>query len=356
MAKERENMEILKINETPKRTSRKFNINNIKLEDIQFPEKIEEFKNVEIIGNVSIETKTDELELTYGLGNALTNQVRQNSNKELKLVIEGKKEIVISFKFDNENLNLIENLQIVVAENSKATIVIKYEAESAIKAFHNGVIRVNSKANSNIEIIFVNLLNSESNNFIAIENNLEENAKLNYCIVDFGGKNSITNYYSNILGDEAENNLNTIYLGGKEQLFDLNYIAELRGKKSKVNIEAQGALKDSARKHFKGTIDFKKGCKKAIGGENENCMLLSDKAKSLSLPMLLCSEEEVEGNHSSSSGKIGDKELFYIMSRGFEQKEAMKLMVRAKFNKILETIKNEELKEIILSEIDKRLD
>lgn len=64
----------------------------------------------------------------------------------------------------------------------------------------------------------------------------------------------------------------------------------------------------------------------------------------------------LNGNHSSSAGKIGEKELFYIMSRGFELKEAMKLMVRAKFNKILENIKDEELKELILREIDERLD
>ena len=96
--------------------------------------------------------------------------------------------------------------------------------------------------------------------------------------------------------------------------------------------------------------------KKATGNENESCMLLSNTAKSIALPMLLCSEEEVEGNHSSSAGKIGEKELFYIMSRGFELKEAMKLMVRARFNKILENIENEDLKEEILQEIDKRLD
>ncbi len=44
------------------------------------------------------------------------------------------------------------------------------------------------------------------------------------------------------------------------------------------------------------------------------------------------------------------------MSRGFEKKEAMKLMVRARFNKIIETIKNEELKGRILEEMDERLD
>ena len=48
--------------------------------------------------------------------------------------------------------------------------------------------------------------------------------------------------------------------------------------------------------------------------------------------------------------------MFYIMSRGFNLKEAQKLLVRANFNKILDNIKNEELKEKILREIDWRLD
>ncbi len=44
------------------------------------------------------------------------------------------------------------------------------------------------------------------------------------------------------------------------------------------------------------------------------------------------------------------------MSRGFSEKEAMKLLVRARFNKILEKIKYEEIKNEILYEIDRRLD
>ena len=84
-------------------------------------------------------------------------------------------------------------------------------------------------------------------------------------------------------------------------------------------------------------------------------MLLSDTARSIALPMLLCSEEDVEGNHSSSAGRINNKELFYIKSRGFDKSDAMKLMVRARFNKIIEKIKNEEIKCEILDEIDLRL-
>ena len=354
-------MEMLKLNETPVRTSRNFNINNIKLKDIELPEYIGEFNNVNITNNsskINIGSEVNDISLTYGVGKVLINQLNENCNKKLNLKVDclQNKEIIIDFKFDSDNDTLLEHIEIVTSKNTKSTIILKYSSNDDNQYWHNGVLKVHAHNNSEVNIIISNLMNANSNNFMSIENILEENAKVNYTIIDFGGKNSITSYYSNLTGDFSDNRLNTIYLGKENQLFDLNYIGELRGKKSNIDIEVQGALKDNAKKHFKGTIDFKKGCKKAKGNENEACMLLSDTAKSLALPMLLCSEEDVEGNHSSSAGKIGDKELFYIMSRGFELKEAMKLMVRAKFNKILANIKNEELVEEILNEIDKRLD
>ena len=153
----------------------------------------------------------------------------------------------------------------------------------------------------------------------------------------------------------ANNEIKTMYLGTKEQLLDINYISEVYGKKGKIDIEVYGALKDNAHKNFKGTIDFKKGCKKAKGNENEYCMLLSKTAKSKALPMLLCSEEDVEGNHSNSAGKIDEQKLYYIMTRGISKEEAQKLIVKAKFNHILENINDENTKQELIEEIDRRL-
>ena len=354
-------MENLKLNETPVRTSRNFNINNAKLKDIEIPESIEKFTNIQIKNDSSkieiLNLLDKNYKLIYGLGELLENQVKESANQNYKIIVDSKtnKTVQICFKFDNKNMSLIDNIEIEAKENSKATIILKYEGDIDTEFYHNGTIRTFAKENSDIHIIIVNLLNTNSNNFMSIENNLEENSKIKYTIVDFGGKNSITNYYSNLAGETSENILNTIYLGKENQFFDLNYIGELRGQKSNIDIDVQGALKDSAKKNFKGTIDFKKGAKKSKGNENEFCMLLSDKAKSIALPMLLCSEEDIEGNHSSSSGKAGEKELFYIMSRGFEYKEAMKLLVKANFNKILCDISDEALREQILSEIDNRL-
>lgn len=345
-------MNELKLNETPIRTSRNFLINNIKLTDVEIPEAVEEFKNVEIIGGKNITENIEEIKLTYGLGEILQNNIIKNSNSKLNIDAENE-EIKIIYNFDDENINLINN--IVVNATKKCKLYIVYKSNTNKECFHNGVIKINALENSKIDVIVVNTMNKNSNNFEAYENIIESNASVNYTIIDIGGKNSITNYYSNILGEKAKNDLKTIYLGAENNIKDLNYIAELRGKQSFIDIDVQGALSENAKKNFKGTIDFKKGCKKAKGNENEFCMLLSEKARSIALPMLLCTESDVEGNHSTASGKVDNQELFYIMSRGLSYNEAVKLIVKARFNKILSRIEDEDLRNEIIEKIEEQL-
>ena len=348
-------MEKLKVNDTPVRTARNFKINNIEVE-LDLPEKIAEFKNVEIINDKSvIDNEVSNTSLTYGTGKILEELNYETANSKIRIQTSNKKEdIRIRYNFDDNNVNLINQIEIIA--NGDTNVIIEYKSQTSQKCLHNGIIRVIANENAKLDVTIVNLLNENSDNFEAIENRLEKNSKVNYTIIDIGGKTSISNYYSNIIGENADNDLKSIYLGIGEQRKDINYIAELRGTKTNIDIDVQGALKDSAKKNFKGTIDFKKGSKKAKGNENEYCMLLSDKAKSIALPMLLCTEEDVEGNHSTASGKVDEKQLFYIMTRGISYKEAVKLIVKSKFNKIIERILDEELKNEILSEIDKRLD
>ncbi len=346
---------MLKLNETPVRTSRNFQINNIKLEDIEIPENVQNFQNVKINSkNSKITEETSNLKLEFGTGNILEKNIIENANNKIKIDADNKSEIQINYKFDDNNLNLINNIEIMAQGQTK--ILIKYESDTNKKCFHNGAIRLNAKPNSKVDICIINMMNNSSNNFESIENKIEEKSEVKYTVIDIGAQNSVSNYYSNIIGKEAKNDLKTIYLGIQEQKKDINYIAHLKGEKSEIDIDVQGALNDKAKKNFKGTIDFKKGCKKAKGNENEYCMLLSDDARSIALPMLLCTEDDVEGNHSTASGKAEKEALFYIMSRGISYKEAIKLIVRANFNKIIERINDDKLQEIILQEIDRRLD
>lgn len=359
----------LEINETPIRTAKNFGINHVKIENVDFPKNLQEFKNVKVLRSKfgekkeidfvnekllikKVENKTP---FIYGIGKIFEENVLKKANHELCLEMNEKgEEIHILYDFDDENLNLVNAIEIIA--NEDANVFIEYQSHTNQKCFHNGMIRVTAKENTRVTITVINLLNESSSHFEAIENQIQGGAKVKYTIVDLGGEKSITNYYTNISGERAENDLKTIYLGIKNQLKDMNYIVDLKGEKSTVDIDVQGALKDKSKKNFKGTIDFKKGAKKARGNENEYCLLLSNQAKSLALPMLLCTEDDVEGNHSTASGKVDKEEIFYIMSRGISYQEAIKLIVKARFHQILERITDEKEKNKVLQEIDRRLD
>ena len=85
-------------------------------------------------------------------------------------------------------------------------------------------------------------------------------------------------------------------------------------------------LNGNAFKLFRGSIDFVKGCAGSVGNEKEDVLLLGDDVVNQTIPLILCAEEDVEGNHGASIGELDEKTLFYLMSRGFT-KEAAEAMI-----------------------------
>ena len=128
---------MIKLNETPVRTSRNFNINNITLENVEIPEEVGDFKRVQIIGEnskIKMDEECSEISLNYGLSDFFTNQVKQKANQKIRCNVESKteKELRIYFDFDEENLQLVDDIEIIANEETKATIMIKYEADEKI--------------------------------------------------------------------------------------------------------------------------------------------------------------------------------------------------------------------------------
>lgn len=188
----------LKLNETPVRTSRNFNINNIRIKEVEINKVSNAFSGTEVIGAGKVKNVVSDFELAYGVGKDIENEVRKNANQIIQIYVQDGEDVKIINDFDSDNMDLIDNIEIIANEGIRANVIIKYKSRDDGYFYHNGVIRIKAKANSNVNITIVNLLNTNSNNFISIENVLDESASVNYNIVDFGGKHSITNYYSNL--------------------------------------------------------------------------------------------------------------------------------------------------------------
>ena len=102
-----------------------------------------------------------------------------------------------------------------------------------------------------------------------------------------------------------------------------------------------------------GTIDLQKGCAGAKGNEMEETLLLSPKAVNKSLPIILCDEEDVEGEHGATLGRISSEILFYMQSRGISKEAAEAIMARAKVQAVADTIPSDSIKEKIYDYLDK---
>ena len=342
------------INETPYRTSRNYGINNLEIKDDQICKKLHPFSNfcVKNAQNYEI-SKVLDLTTAVFMSEDLQKQI-EGKGKVFAFQFEKDTEepMTLEFNFDDKNTTLVETILIVAKVGVHAQVIISLNGD--LDAYHNGLIKCVCEENSKLDIA-VMFNNERMRNFVVFENILKTNAIVNYSIIDFAGKISAQNFHASLEGENAECKLNSLYFGEENSVLDLNYHQEIFGQNCYAKIEAVGALQDEAQKNFKGTINFQKGCKKSVGEENENCLMLSKTAKAKTLPMLLCGEEDVDGKHSASVGKIDEKALFYIMSRGLSREEALSLAVKAKFGAMINELFDDELKEKILKKLEERL-
>ncbi len=344
-------MNTLKINETPVINNNSYKINNYSLININLNNNTE-FKNVvENSNNIIIIDKYLD-KFIYGMGDIVYNNNINNSNyyKSFETTEDGN--LDITFTMDSDNINLINNIYVNVKHNTKIKFFCK--SISDIESFKSSYIKIDIHNNINVSIDIINLTNNKTINLDSLEIFVYESSSVELNVVDLGSNESISNVYFRLIGNKSNINLNNIYMLNNSEIKDINIIADIIGKNSNVFINSEGVLNDKSKKSFKGTINFKKGCVLSNGEEKEHAILLSDNCISKASPILLCEEENVTGAHSSSSGKFESDELYYIMSRGFNKKEAINLLVKAKFNNVIKLL-DEEDKKIILKEIDRRL-
>ena len=325
------------LNKSMTRTTEHAKINDIHL-NLDIPE-IKEFKKFEVNGIDYKEYDSCSFESKIGL----------TFEKSHNLDIEVTKDSDVSISYDIDDI-LVDNINIKVLENVNTNITIKYTSSKDI--YHISKLNVDLSLNSKAIINYVNLISRNSKSFIAIENTSLGNLEVN--LIDLGGNIKVNNYYSNLIGDKAKSTLNNIYIAKDTDIVDMNYYVGLNNKKNEGYINVSGVLDGKATKNFKGIIDFIEGCSKSIGKELEKVTLLSDTARSKSMPILLCHEEDVNGAHGVSTGKIDNEKLFYMMSRGLNYKEAIRLILISDFDIALNKL-DKNLYDEIINIIDSKI-
>ena len=237
--------------------------------------------------------------------------------------------------------NSLNSHIIYVSEGSELTLIEVFESENTENLLGLQT-RVYVCENASIKLVRVNLLSENTDHFDDLGFHLENDAKAELVQLELGGKRSYVGVRTELVGRKSEYRSATGYLCKGYSLLDMNFVTNEWGKKVSSNMDASGVLLDNSTKVYRGTIDFKEGAKGASGFEKEDTLLFSPSIINKSVPLILCHEEDVEGDHGATIGRIDEKLLFYIKSRGIDEKAAKQLMTEAYINAVTEQIGDDE--------------
>ena len=261
------------------------------------------------------------------------------------MTVKGDAEVTISF-----NGSGVVQRVIRVARGIEATLV------EVVKGFAPDA-GINSttyilEENARLKLIRIQILDKDTLYIDDLRAKLLADSYLEVVRLDLGSRQSYIASNVSLDGKNAEYLAHGDYLLNGSQRLDINMIADHIAPNTKSDMRCDGVLLDSASKIFRGVLDFKSGCKGAKGAENEEVILLSPDVDNQSVPIILCGEEDVEGNHGASVGKISDEIIYYLMTRGFDEDSAVRLIIKSKFRALTEQLSNKELRSVIDKMVD----
>ena len=213
----------------------------------------------------------------------------------------------------------------------KAVLLLRSEGSEDTSALCTEII---AEENARVELYVAQLLAGSSLCLNEITGVCSKNAQVTLTRLELGAGRLYAGAQLDLQGEGSSFNAQIGYHAKEGQLLDMNYNAVHWGKHTQSLMEADGTLEDGSKKIFRGTIDFKPGCAGAKGNESENVLLLGDEMVNQTIPLILCAEEDVEGNHGASIGRLDEKVLFYLSTRGISEEAAQQMIARSRIEAI----------------------
>lgn len=144
----------------------------------------------------------------------------------------------------------------------------------------------------------------------------------------FIGENPQLNLEVILSGKGASLNLQGIFWGRDSASQNIKVSVVQRAPHTVCRANFRAALFDSSSSFFDGLVRMEKEATGSAGRLSYKALLLSDKARSRPIPRLeVLTKKVASASHEASVGKIDERQLFYLQSRGLSSKEAKDLIV-----------------------------
>jgi Fe-S cluster assembly protein SufB len=260
------------------------------------------------------------------------------------------------FRINAENIGQFERTLIIADEGSEVHYIEGCTAPVySSESLHSAVVELIAHKGAKLRYTTIQNWSSDVYNLVTKRAYAYEGATVEWIDGNIGSK--ITMKYPGIylLEPRAHGETLSIAFAGKGQHQDTGAKMVHLAPNTTSRITSKSVSRLNGRTTYRGLLHVAKGATNVKASVRCDALLLDDTSKTDTYPYMEINQEDATVTHEATVGKIGDEQIFYLMTRGFSEEEALTLIVNGfmePFTKELPMEYAVELNRLIKLEMD----
>ena len=266
----------------------------------------------------------------------------------------------------DEPLHMLSLLSAGAADLGHALVILEEGAEATLLAetasltpgspgLHVGAIEL--LVGPGARLRYVNLQNWATGvwHFAHQKARVERDARLQWTIAALGSRLAKVNQHVALVGPGATAQVNGVMFTEGKQHLSYHTLQHHEAPSCKSDLLYKIALQDQSRTVWRGMIKVDPAAQKTDGYQRADNLMLSDHARSDSIPGLEILADDVRCTHGSTTGRVDDEQIFYARCRGLTRNEAVRMVVAGFFQQVFDRITIDSVRDALGEAIGRRI-
>ncbi len=232
------------------------------------------------------------------------------------------------FRLNVANIGQFERTLIIADEGAQVHYVEGCTAPTyTTDSFHSGVIEIVVKKGARVRYTTIQNWSTNVYNLVTQRALVHENATMEWVDANLGSKLTMKYPSCYLLGSGAHGEILSMAFAGRNQHQDAGGKIIHVAPHTSSKITSKSISKSGGRASYRGLLKVHKGAKDVRSNVVCDALLLDEESRSDTYPYIEIDEEDVTIGHEASVSKVGEEQLFYLMSRGLSEEEATSMVV-----------------------------
>ena len=233
------------------------------------------------------------------------------------------------FRVNQERMGQFERTLIIADEGSRAHYIEGCTAPVySTESFHSGVIEIVVKKGAHFRYTTIQNWSRNMYNLVTQRALVHEEGKMEWLDGNLGSKLTMKYPSCYLVGPRAHGSILSIAYAGDGQHQDTGGKVVHAAPQTTSQILSKSISRGTGRASYRGLCKVYDGARGAKSNVECDALLLNDTSRTDTFPYIEIEENDASVGHEATVSKIGEEQLFYLMSRGLKEDEAAAMIVR----------------------------